>query len=135
MSRSMPTANVSQRRNNGATPPTPTRVKRSAAPVTMTLTGNRRNDHFLIEFGGTPIKLTHATLKALVKLIIARGSPGSGFVSLPRVTVYRLRQSLGTQAANLIETGCGEEYRIALDPDRIGDQVTLHSSFFELEEL
>jgi len=131
---SMPTGNVSRRRNNGAAPPN--RVKRSGAAATIMLTGNRSNDHFLIQLEGDPVALTHATLKALVKLIIARGSPGSGFVHVPRVTIHRLRQSLGREAGDkLIETGCGEEYRLVFEPDCLADHIVLHPSFFELGDL
>ncbi len=111
----------------------------TAALPRFTLSGDRRKDHFQIDIDGEGVELTHAALKAFVKLIVARGSTGSGFVHVPRVTVHRLRQALdhafGELGDRLIETGCREEYRLTLHPDQLHEHVALEPSFFELEEL
>lgn len=63
------------------------------------------------------MQLTHAALAALVALVIARDRGPTGFVPVNRVTIYRLREAIatenGSEGRHLIETGCGEEYRLA----------------------
>jgi len=134
---SAPSAKASERRSNGAVLSKPGK----ATPIpTITLSGNRSKDHFQIEVDGEVVELTHAALKTLVKLLIARAGAGSGFVRIPRLAIYRLRQTLD-HALNpeigeeLIETGCGEEYRLTFEPNKLRDHVALQPSFFELEEL
>jgi hypothetical protein len=106
-----------------------------AAEPTLVLTGHRRDDHFEILFNQTPVTLTRTHLRALVQLVLARGARQTGLLRLPRVTICRLRQALDSVGGpgtgkQVIQTGCGEEYR--LRPDTV---VILVASFLELIDL
>ena len=110
------------------------------ANVQMLFTGERRNDHFRIFLNGEGADLTNCTLNAVLNLVVARAQLGSGFLHVSRITICRLRQVINAVMGDgageaLIETGCREEYRLALTREQVIDQVSFTPCFFELEEM
>jgi hypothetical protein len=106
----------------------------------LTLTGERHGDHYQIRLSGNDVGLTCSALVALVSMVIARAGPGTGFTPISRVTGRRLRQALDQAVGpgtgmTLIETGCGEEYRLTFAREHLDKHVAIHASFFELEGL
>lgn len=92
----------------------------------LVLTGERSDDHFLAHVNRTAIELTYTELATLLSLIAARAvSSHTGYAQTPPVAISRLRKKLGR---TLIQTGCKEEYRLAIPPHRVG----LEPSFKEL---
>ena len=89
-----PSVPARTKQDNANAKPSGTSNENTEVQPAITLSGNRRKDHFQIEVGGEVVELTHAALKALVKLVIARGGAASGFVRIPRLAIYRLRQTL-----------------------------------------
>jgi hypothetical protein len=114
-------------------------TRRSGQPV-ITFTGERHEAHFRVRLERNTAELTANSLKGLVCLVLARASPGSGFIRLDPVTINRLRHSLdeargaGTGQA-LIETGYGEDYRLRIPVEDLSTLVAIEPAFFELEGL
>ena len=96
------------------------------------LTGNRGRKQYRVDVDGQSLWLSCASLIALVDLLCARIQSDAGYRELTRSTVHRLRQDLGEVGRNLIETGDGCEYRIAIPKAKIRDRVSLSPSFFKL---
>jgi len=91
-------------------------------------------------------QLTYSQFSTLIDLIVARGTSPSGFVTaaslevleISPVTISRLRnaldQAIGSGTGReLVETGCAEEYRLAIPADALRTQVVVEAGFFELE--
>lgn len=106
---------------------------------TIRLTGERRDEHFQVDVLGKTMQLTHGLLEALIELVIACGGPTRGFVPISRVTIRRLRRALEgadrLAAKGLVETGCAEEYRLAIPKERLRQEIAVDSSFFELVKI
>jgi hypothetical protein len=106
---------------------------------TILFTGERSHDQYRVRMFGKAARLTHSTLNALVELVIARAKLETGFVPLSRVTVSRLRRSLDyvkrSAGRTLIETGCGEEYRLSLTKEKLAKHTAVAPSFYELVAL
>jgi hypothetical protein len=52
------------------------------------------------------------------------------------MAVHRLREGLGARRGKLlIETGCDDEYRLALTRDGLAADVLIEPAFFELNKL
>jgi hypothetical protein len=105
----------------------------------LLLCGERNRDHFQIEALGQKVPLVNSALHALIELIIARGTRATGFTPISRVTIRRLRQAMActqaSRAATLIETGCGEEYRLTLPKETLAREIAIAPSFFELTSI
>jgi hypothetical protein len=119
---------------------TASRKKKDPPQPALKLTGDRRNDRFRICLYGRPAELTGSSVYILVELILARADSETGFVPLSPVEVHRLRRALDDAGGagsgkRLIETGAGEEYRLALAPEELAEQVVLEASFFELTRM
>ena len=99
----------------------------------LVFTGRRRDDRFRVYFNGKPTELTPRSLMVLIDLVLAHGKPGSAFISMPKMTIYRLRWELGRGAGKkLVETGSGAEYRLAIPSNELQGCVALTPCFFEL---
>ena len=98
------------------------------------LTGDRRDRHYLIMVDDVEVCLPHAILSAFCELLVGRVRNTRGFVTISRMTTYRLRKTINDQFGraleHLIETGADEEYRLR---DGIVS-VTVEESFAELRE-
>jgi hypothetical protein len=106
----------------------------------IAFTGIRAQNHYSVGVGGKSIALTYGSLKALMELVLARSSPGSGFARFDKMTIARLRAvlvcALGDGAGKvLIETGSGEEYRLAIPRKQLRARVLVSDCFFELIEI
>jgi hypothetical protein len=103
----------------------------------IALTGSRHEDHFRVDVNGKPASLPYASFSALVSLVCARAQSESGFISIARSTIYRLRKALDANAKagkSLIETGSGEEYRLTIPKAKLRASVCVASGFFDLVE-
>jgi hypothetical protein len=101
------------------------------------ITGARVGDHFRVAVGKSAISLTFASIKALIDLTIARANGHSGFARMEKMTIRRLRAAVDKQLGDgvgkaLIETGSGEEYRLAIPKSKLRARVRLTACFFEL---
>jgi hypothetical protein len=112
------------------------RSKTVSRPVVtdIVFTGRRLDDHFRVDVNGDSVWLPGASFKALVKLVVARIRSESGFATISRLTIHRLRKSLGTCGKQLIVIGSGEEYRMTIPKTKIADRVSVAPCFLELEE-
>jgi hypothetical protein len=113
---------------------------REARAFKIRLSGERQGDHYQVWIDARAVDMTASTLSAFVALLLARGREGTGFVALNRVAVHRLRQALdralGQEAGQaIIETGCGEEYRLTVSREQLRGRLVIDPSFFELEGL
>ena len=103
---------------------------------TIVFSGERSENHYVVAVSDKPIQLTHACLEALVELVLARQKSVTGYVPISRVCIRRLRESLNGAGPNLgrmlIETGCGEEYRLRLPKDSLAKEISVDPSFLEL---
>src|SRR5262245_27419696 len=120
-------------------PPHHRGLKRSAT-IDITVTGTRVGDLFRVALRGASISLTFNSFEALINLTIARANGGSGFVEIKKMTIRRLRaaidRSLGDGVGKtLIETGSGEEYRLAIPKKNLRKRVRLTACFFELSKI
>ena len=106
---------------------------REAEPFIL-LTGSRHEEQFRIDVDGKPIFLSCVCFIALVDLVYARIQRNSGFRRIAKSTVHRLRKALGGAGSRLIETGSGQEYRLAIPKDKIGEGVRVTPCFFELAD-
>ena len=103
-------------------------------------TGERHNNHFEVCVLGRKVLLSLAMLRTLVDLLIARANTEIGFLAQSPVTSRRLRRTIdqavkpGT-GKSLIETGSGQEYRIALARETVDEAVMTAPGFFELVSL
>jgi hypothetical protein len=103
--------------------------------VSILLTGRRHDDHFRVDVDGTPIWLPCASFKSLVLLVHACVRSDSGLTHIPRLTIHRLRKALGAAGKQLIHTGSGEEYRLAISKSKIAARVGVTPCFVELVPL
>jgi hypothetical protein len=108
--------------------------------IMIQLSGERAHNRYHLEVNTAVVKVTHSALRTLVRLVIARGVTGTGFLSAPPATVHRLRQAVDRvsqrpASSSLIETGCRQEYRLAIPREELGQRVVLRPDFFELEDL
>src|SRR5215468_10451358 len=109
----------------------------SSAKITtgeIILTGERRGDHYEVHLSGRPVGLTCSALSALVAMLVARGGTGTGFVQLSPVAVHRLRRAFDCAGGEgtgktLIETGCGEEYRLTVPRGLLASWLRVDPSF------
>jgi len=109
-------------------------------PCLITFTGDRRHNRYRVNIRQHAVNLTAASLNVLIDLVLRRDDSPTGFVRLPAVDVFRLRKAvdsvLGHGAGkDLIETGGGEEYCLAIPRSELGRQVDLRDSFLELVDL
>jgi hypothetical protein len=101
----------------------------------IVLTGSRHDDHFRVLLDGKATMLPYASFSVLVELICARVLSDSGFLASARSTIYRLRKTLESNVGigrPLIETGSGEEYRLAIPKSELRKRVGVTSCFFDL---
>jgi hypothetical protein len=110
------------------------KMKDRDAGLILLLTGRRRHDRFRADVDGAPVWLPHASFKALVKLVVARFRSNSGFATINRLTIHRLRKALGKRGKELIAIGSGEEYFLTIRKARAAEQVGGAPCFFELVE-
>jgi hypothetical protein len=116
------------------------KTKDHVAGASIILTGSRRDDHFRIDVGDDAVFLPCASFNTLIDLVCARITSESGFVHVPRATIHRLRKAIdqwvGAGAGKqLIETGCVQEYRLAIAKAKIAERVGVTRCFFELTAL
>lgn len=83
--------------------------------------------------------MTFTNLGALIDLLRARADDGTGFVPVERMIIRRLRKALDAAELGagkaLIETGCGQEYRLTIPRAMLAERVAIEATFFELESL
>ena len=103
-------------------PPTPS----------IALTGRRRDDHFRVDVDGVPVWLSGETFKALLKLVVATLKTESGRATISRLTIHRLRKSLGKRGEDLILNGSGEEYYLMIPKAKTAERMSVAPCFFEL---
>ncbi len=120
-----------QRKNPKQTKPT--RV------ATITFTGERRKNHYRVLFYGLETELTGTALNLLTELVLARADTETGYVQARPLDIYRLRRSMDTARRGignqLIDTGGGEEYRLAIPFDKLASEVAVTVCFLELIDL
>jgi hypothetical protein len=110
-------------------------VKRPESEIVFT--GDRHNRHFLVLIRGKKAYLSFNLLGALVDLVVARVTRPHAFVKLPRLAVHRLRRLIDYKlhsgvGARLIETGAGEEYRLAVPPGGLRARDSLAAGFADI---
>jgi hypothetical protein len=110
---------------------------KSAQEPVLALTGERQRGRYQVLVCGTPVYLTYSMLNVLVSLVIARGTSQTGFLPVSRITIRRLRKAIDEATGrgtgrSLIETGCGEEYRLAIPASRPATDVVVGNGFLEL---
>jgi hypothetical protein len=98
-----------------------------AAPPTaktvLTLSGQRKQRRLVAFVNDIPLELSYGQFRILVRLILARGKGGTGFVAdqhaLYPEAIRRLRRVMDRAGPNLgntlIETGAISEYRLGID--------------------
>lgn len=106
----------------------------------LVLTAERHDGHYDIQLNAKVIPLSHGLLMTLLDLVAARGTTKAGFVQVSRVVIHRLRQAIdrATEPAmglRLVETGCGEEYRLTVPAGQLARRVLLAPDFEELEQI
>src|ERR1035438_2372920 len=109
---------------------TTTREMRAAGR--LLLTGRRQKDRFRVDVDGVAVWLPLASFKALAKLVVARFQSESGFATLDRLTIHRLRKAIGKRGKELIEIGSGEEYRLTFSKAKAAAQVCIAPCLCEL---
>lgn len=112
----------------------------SLAIPTLIFTGERHEGHYQVVVKSQNVMLPPACLQALLKLVLARAGPGTGFVRLKRLTVFRLRKALATAVGpgagqSLIETGGTQEYRLTIARHQLAAELASTPSFAELVDL
>jgi len=105
--------------------------------LTLVFTGERRKRRFRVIINGSSVMLTRKLLQALIDLILARTQSEQGFTRLPKIIIFRLRQTLDKAVApktgkTLIETGGSAEYRLVIPGGRLSEQVRFTNCFAEL---
>ena len=103
----------------------------------LVFTGSRRDDLYRIEVAGRAVWLPCASMGIVVDLVIAGIQTESGLIPCCKTAICRLRQALDEQLGagagqRWIETGGGQEYRLAIPKSKIGEQVGVTACFFEL---
>jgi len=101
----------------------------SASGPRLVLTGERLRGRHLVKLDGQAIWLPGGLFIALCELVRGRFSTQTGFVVQSSLTIHRLRAALDGHAAqldgtSLVETGDGQEYRLALDPELLSVEPT-----------
>lgn len=122
----------------------PSRTKKTGnqdktTPI-LEFSAERSRAHFQIQVYGKRAALPYSQFRALIRLLIARAAPDTGFVALSPATVSRLRRALAAAAEDqaakdLIETGFGQEYRLNLDPAQLATCVIAVPTLLELENV
>ena len=112
-------------------------TKNKPALPSVVLTGERLDDKFRIEAAGTAVLLSAASFQAVIRLACAALESESGFLPAARNTIYRLRKALDAQAGvgtgqELIHTGGGEEYRLAIPRAEFSERIRITACFYEL---
>ena len=113
---------------------------KASATFGILITGTRVGDQFRVAVRGVAISLTFGSFKALIDLTMARANGDSGFVQIEKMTIRRLRAALDKFLGDgvgktLIETGSGEEYRLAIPKSKLRARVRLTACFFELAKI
>lgn len=113
------------------------RPKKRRSTTRLSLSGERVRDRFEVLFDSVCVHLPATCLMALVDLVAALANADAGYVHVNSVTICRLRRYLGRAlgkgaGVGLIETGCGDEYRLAIPPERAKKQIHVKPGFFEL---
>ena len=105
----------------------------------LVLTGERQQGRYGVQVQGGVVPLTYGNLTALLDLLVARGSSEAGFWPVDRLVIARLRTAIDAGAgpgvgATLIETGCGEEYRLAIPAEQLATRVLISPGFWEMAQ-
>ena len=102
------------------------RAKTATRPIVsdFVFTGQRRDGHFRVDVAGKPVWLPCASFKTLAKLAVALIRTDSGLAAIDRLTIHRLRKSLGKHGKELIAIGSGEEYRLTIPKTKIAEYLS-----------
>jgi hypothetical protein len=112
----------------------------TSAGTIIVFTGERRNKRHLVRVYDRALMLTGGEMGLLVRLVLARGTTPAGFLAERPLAIHRLRQKCAGASGRdgkpaLIETGCGQEYRLALEREELPARIAIEPGFFELVDL
>lgn len=110
-------------------------VETPESPRRLIFTGERKNRRYLVKFGNKSVWLSASLFAALSQLALGQRRSATGYCTLPRLTIHRLRQTIRRALSmpagdELIETGADSEYRLRIDPRH----VHVDPSFVELRD-